>query len=71
MKCPVCGCPKFYLKDPDDEYETYEFECPKGEVCFDPEVDASCAPTVEEDTETYCNQCAWHDKFKKLKATKK
>ena len=25
MKCPQCGCEKFYVKDPDDEYETYEF----------------------------------------------
>ena len=34
MKCPICGCEKFYLKDPDDEYETYEFELSDGEVAF-------------------------------------
>ena len=36
MKCPVCGCIKFYVKDPADEYETYEFECNDGVICFDP-----------------------------------
>ena len=41
MKCPKCGCEKFYIKDPDDEYETYEFEGRDGEICFDPDVDES------------------------------
>lgn len=65
-KCPVCGCKQFYVKNPDDEYDIYEFECKEGEICFDPEVDASDAPEVDEGTETYCNDCAWHDKFEKL-----
>jgi hypothetical protein len=70
MKCPKCGCEKFYVKDPDDEYETYEFECPDGEICFDPDVDESVAPVVEKETETYCNKCVWHDKFEKLQKQK-
>jgi hypothetical protein len=70
MKCPKCGCEKFYVKDPDDEYETYEFECPDGKICFDPDVDESVAPVVEKETEAYCNKCAWHDKFEKLQKQK-
>jgi len=38
MKCPFCGCQSFYLKDPDDEYETYEFDLEKDEVNFHSEV---------------------------------
>ena len=66
MKCPMCGCEKFYVKDSDDEYEIYEFKCPDGEICFDPNVDESSAPLVKNETETFCNKCAWHDKFEKL-----
>jgi hypothetical protein len=40
MKCPLCGCKTFYLKDPDDEYETYEFELHDGKVAFGPDVDS-------------------------------
>ena len=25
-KCPVCNCGKFYVKNPDDEYDIYEFD---------------------------------------------
>jgi len=31
MKCPVCSCANFYIKDPEDEYETYEFELKDGQ----------------------------------------
>lgn len=65
-KCPLCGSKHFYVKDPDDEYETYEFECKAGEVCFEDDVDSDQAPDVEEDTETYCATCSWHDRFGKL-----
>ena len=44
MKCPVCGCIKFYVKDPVDEYETYEFECSDGVICFDSDVSDSEIP---------------------------
>ncbi len=66
-KCPVCGCEEFYVKDPDDEYETYEFTCKDGKVCFDPDVDESDAPEMDENVETYCNRCSWHDKLGAIK----
>ena len=63
MKCPTCGCVNFYVKDPDDEFETYEFELRDGAVVF------QCESTdaLNDDTETYCSNCAWHGQFAKLK----
>ena len=67
MKCPTCGSESFYVKDPNDEYEIYVFTCQEGEICFDAEISEAEAPQVEDDTETYCNNCSWHDSFKKVK----
>ncbi len=66
MKCPVCGCLEFYVKDPDDEYDIYEFTCEDGDIVFDAAVDEKDAPPVSESTETYCNKCAWHGKMETL-----
>ncbi len=68
MKCPLCGCEKFYIKDPDDEYETFEFELREGNVEFGPDVDPSSCPQVCDDTDTYCDKCSWHGDFKELNA---
>ncbi len=38
----------------------------EGEACFDPDSDPSKAPAINADTETFCNQCAWHGKFEAL-----
>ena len=67
MKCPLCGCEEFYVKDPDDEYELYEFTCKDGAVVFQEGVDADGAPPVDDATETYCNRCAWHGRKETLK----
>ena len=40
---------------------------PDGEICFEEDVDADECPQINDATETFCNQCAWHDKFEKLK----
>jgi len=65
-KCPVCGCKVLFVKDQEDEYELYEFECKDGKICFDSDVNDSEAPEIESKTEVYCTKCSWHDKFKKL-----
>jgi hypothetical protein len=65
--CPICGSGRFYVKDPDDEFECYEFECRGGEICFDPEVTAgSTTPEIEAQTETFCHKCSWHGAFERL-----
>ena len=62
MKCPVCGCLEFYVKDPDDEYETYEFELREDKVV----AQSDDCPEIKDNTESFCNKCAWHGKVKEL-----
>ncbi len=70
MGCPFCGCKSFYLKDPDDEYETYEFDLKGDEAVFSEDVGESEAPEIGDATETYCSKCSWHGKFHELKKDK-
>ncbi|MGD9306979.1 MAG: hypothetical protein PVF79_22125 [Desulfobacterales bacterium] len=56
----------FYIKDPDDEYETHEFELVNGQVAFGSDDEASSIPELHDDTETYCNKCSWHGEFKEI-----
>ena len=67
MKCPFCGCQTFYVKDPEDEYEIYEFGLDSGDVVFSDGLEESECPAIENETLTYCNECAWHGKFRELK----
>ena len=67
IKCPFCGSQEFFLKDPEDEYETYEFQTTSGEVAFPEGDDVSEHPEMTDDSETYCCICAWHGKFQELK----
>tara|TARA_Y100000589_G_C26603687_1_gene407363 strand:+ start:72 stop:287 length:216 start_codon:yes stop_codon:yes gene_type:complete len=67
MKCPDCGAQRFYVKDPEDQYTISEFSLENGEIEYlDGEADESPLQ-VTDDTETFCDRCAWHDKFKTLK----
>jgi len=67
MKCPDCGTDHFYVKDPEDQYNISEFNLAKGKIEYvEPEDDGEQVE-VSEDTEVFCNKCAWHDKFKTLK----
>ncbi|MFC1822089.1 hypothetical protein ACFL9T_05230 [Thermodesulfobacteriota bacterium] len=67
MECPLCSCRNFYVKNPDDDYETYEFDIEGEEISFSDEVDESECPQIGRGTETYCGRCAWHGKFEELK----
>ena len=64
-RCPFCGCKTFYLKDPDDEYETYEFEFVDGEAVWNSKDDAR-QPECTEDSEAFCNNCSWHGKVREF-----
>jgi hypothetical protein len=63
----MCRSEHFYVKDPEDEYSYYKFNCADGEIHFEAEVDAAEVPEVQDETETYCIQCAWHGNFDVLK----
>jgi hypothetical protein len=67
MKCPLCGCQDFYVKDPQDEFETHGFSVASGEVCFSAAPPDGSAPQLQEATETFCNRCSWHGRFQELK----
>jgi hypothetical protein len=67
MKCPACGSQSFYTKDPEDQYNILELDLKEGEIIFKAEETESNPPDIMEETETFCNRCAWHDKFKMLK----
>jgi hypothetical protein len=67
MECPICGCQEFFVKDPEDEFETYEFSVASGAVRFSADVENASAPEVQEASETFCNKCAWHGKFQELR----
>jgi hypothetical protein len=69
MQCPLCGCQDFFVKDPDDEFETHEFNVASGGVRFSSDEDGSPLAAVQETTETFCNRCSWHGKFEELKKT--
>jgi hypothetical protein len=67
-KCPFCGSQSFYIKDPEDQYEIYEFDLEEGRVQFRPgEEETVEPPAIRDETETYCGLCSWHGKFNTLK----
>jgi hypothetical protein len=67
MKCPVCGCQEFYVKDPEDAFETHGFSVASGEVRFAADGLGAPVPGIEEATETYCDRCSWHGRLEELK----
>lgn len=67
MKCPDCGCQRFYVKDPEDEFNLFEFDLIDEKIVPIDEENRANALEVQENTETYCDKCAWHDKYKTLK----
>jgi hypothetical protein len=67
MKCPDCGARRFYVKDPQDQYTLCEFSLENGIVEYLKDEAEEGHIEIFDDTETYCDRCAWHDKFKTLK----
>jgi len=67
MKCPDCGSQDFYVKDPEDQYNICDFSMKDGGMVFTNMEPESESLEVNDDTETFCSRCAWHDKLKTLK----
>ena len=62
MACPICKSDQFFVKDPDDDYEIFEFQYKNGEIRFaDAGAEAGVAE-IGEKREIYCQRCAWHGK---------
>ncbi len=66
-KCPFCGSQSFYVKDPADQYEIFEFDLQGGQVQFKSDEENGNPPAIGDETETYCGLCSWHAKFNTLK----
>lgn len=65
-KCPDCGAQQFYVKDVEDQYNISSFTLIQGTVEYvDEETEADRLP-VFEDTEIFCDRCAWHGQKKLL-----
>lgn len=67
MACPICQSNSFYTKNPDDEFDVFEFTCKDGAVTYDEEDAEDEAPPMSKDPEIYCQRCAWHGKITKVK----
>jgi hypothetical protein len=61
VKCPVCGSQRFFVKNPEDEYDTCEFDLKEGQAVFKDE-----PQEMQPETETFCSRCSWHGGFKTL-----
>ena len=71
MQCPDCGSQRFYVKDPEDQYNIYEFDLKEGRIVYSAKESESDPLEIVDDTETFCDRCAWHDKFIILKNLRK
>ncbi len=65
MACPICGSDRFYVKDPEDEYDTFEFTLVDGNPVFDQGWPDFISPDDRE-FQAYCDTCIWHGKFQEL-----
>jgi hypothetical protein len=69
-KCPDCGSQSFYVKDPEDQYNISGFELKDGGI-ISTDVETDPVPLeVADETEIFCDRCAWHDKLKTVKKGK-
>jgi hypothetical protein len=65
-KCPYCGSTGFFVKDPVDQYETYEFHFQDGKMVLNSSKEELDPPQIDCDTETFCQKCTWHGVYKTL-----
>jgi hypothetical protein len=65
-KCPYCGSIGFFVKNPEDQYETYELHFQDGKMVLKNAEQASAAPDIIPDTEMFCQKCTWHGALKTI-----
>jgi len=61
--CPTCRSTSFYVKNPRDAWEVFEFRVGEDGIVFEPDEDGREPPAVGETTETHCARCSWHGRF--------
>lgn len=60
MACPICKSDQFYVKDPEDQFETYEFQIRSGDIDFEDPEDQAAASQLAATNEIFCSRCSWH-----------
>lgn len=66
MACPVCRCESFYIKNPQDRFETRDFEYKNGLVKYTETDDDVVGLEVTPECEIYCQRCAWHGPLEEI-----
>jgi len=66
MACPVCKSTHFYVKDPDDAFEIYEFEYIQGGTRFSDPQASDYMPEITDESEIFCQRCSWHGNKSKV-----
>ena len=67
MKCPVCDCKYFNLKDPDNPYRYYKFKCDGEDVVFEDDVTVDQLDQNGAAMTAHCLQCVWQGSLAELK----
>jgi len=62
-RCPVCGAQQFFVKDPEDQYNIAAFQVDSGAIIYETEEADADRIRVGNDSEVFCEKCAWHDTF--------
>jgi len=65
LACPLCKSDQFYIKDPEDSFETFDFEFLEGKLHFQ-DNDAPSPEVVKKNREIFCNRCAWHGSYDQI-----
>lgn len=66
IACPICKSGQFYVKDPSDPFEVYEFHLEDGGVRFDDAESEDDAPLIDGGQEIFCQRCSWHGKYESI-----
>ncbi len=66
IQCPDCGANEFYVKDPQDKFNIFEFNLVEDKIVHLDVDTEEPIPNILDETHTYCQRCSWHGKFKIL-----
>ena len=63
-KCPMCQSQKFYIQDPEDEYEISLFTITEQGPDFEDGLNADVVLYPER--KVFCDLCTWHGTYAQL-----
>ena len=57
MQCPDCGSQRFYVKDPEDQYNIFGFDLKEGRIVYSGKESEFDPLEIVDETETFCDRC--------------